>query len=143
MLKEFKEFIRQGNVLSVAVGFVMGAAFKAIIDSVVNDLIMPIVALATGGIDFTNLFIALDGKQYPTLQAALDAGVATLAYGKLIQAIVTFFIIAFVLFLIVRSANRLKKKEEDNAPTMKACPFCKSEVAVDATRCPHCTSELN
>lgn len=142
MFKEFKEFIQQGNVLEVAVGFVMGAAFKAIIDSVVNELIMPIVGLVTGGADFSNLFIPLDGKTYGSLAEAREAGAAVLGYGSLINAIINFVIIAFVLFIIVRSANKMRKKKEEASPTEKTCPYCLSEVPVGATRCSHCTSDL-
>jgi large conductance mechanosensitive channel len=110
MFKEFKDFIAKGNVLDLAVAVVMGGAFGAIINSLVNDMIMPIVSLATKGISFTNLFVPLDGKTYATIEAAKEAGGAVLAYGSLIQALINFIIIAFVLFIIVSQAKKLKKE---------------------------------
>ena len=140
MLKEFRDFIKKGNAMQVAIGFVMGAAFSAIVKSLVDDLIMPFVSLFTRGVDFNNLFYALDGKQYASLKAAQEAGAATLNYGRFINAILTFLIIAFVLFLIVKAMNRMKKAEE---ATTKTCPYCRTEIDKAASRCPHCTSELS
>ena len=132
-MKEFKEFINRGNVVDMAVGIMIGAAFKAIVDSLVNDIISPLIGLIVKQ-DFSSLCITLWGVE--------------LKYGAFIMALLNFIIIAFVLFLIIKMMNSLrnfgKKKveEEPIAPTTKTCPYCKSEVAIDATRCPHCTSEL-
>ncbi len=143
---EFKKFIMRGNVLDMAIGIIIGGAFQAIISSLVNDIIMPVITLLTGGIDFTNWFVALDGSSYATLDAAKEAGAATLNYGVFITAIINFLLMALVVFLIVKSMNKaadkFKKKEEEAPKTTKICPFCKSEIDKDATRCPHCTSEL-
>ena len=147
---EFKEFIMRGNVIDLAVGVIIGGAFGAIVSSLVDDIIMPIISLFTKGIDFANLFVQLGGdEKYATLEAAKEAGVATLAYGNFISAIINFLIMALVIFLIVKAINKAhtvgKKEEapaEEAAPTTKTCPFCKSEIAIDATRCPNCTSEL-
>lgn len=142
MLKEFKEFIQKGNAMQVAIGFVMGAAFTAIVNSLVNDLIMPIIGLITGGVDFSNKFIPLDGGSYATLAAAEEAGAAVFAYGKFINAVLSFLIIAFILFLIVKAMNNMRREEEPEVTT-KTCPHCLSEVPLAATRCPHCTSQLD
>lgn len=142
MFKEFKEFIARGNAMDMAVAFILGAAFTAIVSSLVDDLIMPIISLATRGIDFSQLFITLDGSQYATLAAAEEAGAAVFAYGNFINAIIQFLIIAFVVFMIVRSLNVMKKEEEEAEPTTKECNFCLSEIPLEATRCPFCTSEL-
>lgn len=142
MFKEFKDFIERGNAMDMAVAFIMGAAFTAIVSSLVDDLIMPIISLATWGIDFSQLFVTLDGSKYATLADAQEAGAAVFAYGNFINAIIQFLIVAFVVFMIVRSLNSLKKEEEEAAPTTKECNFCLSEVPLEATRCPYCTSEL-
>lgn len=147
---EFKTFILRGNVIDLAVGVIIGGAFQAIVNSLVNDIIMPVISLLTKGIDFTGLFIQLNGEEkFATLAEAQEAGVAVLAYGNFISAIINFLIMAFVIFLLVKGINRVhtigKKPEEpveEPAPTTKVCPFCKSEVDIEATRCPHCTSEL-
>lgn len=110
---EFKEFIKRGNVLDMAVGVVIGGAFGAIVTSLVNDIIMPLVSLATGGIDFTNWFVALDGKTYATLEAAQEAGAATLNYGNLISVIINFVIVAFCIFIVVKAMNKFMKKKEE------------------------------
>lgn len=143
MLKEFKEFIQKGNAIQLAIGFVMGAAFTAIVTSLVNDLIMPILGLVLGGADFSNKFIAMDGGDYATLVEAQEAGAATLAYGNFINAIISFIIIAFILFLIVKGLNSMRKAEEaEEEVTTKECPHCLSQVPLAATRCPQCTSQL-
>lgn len=142
MFKEFKEFIQRGNAMQMAVAFILGAAFTAIVTSLVNDLIMPIISLATKGVDFSQLFVTLDGGSYASLAAATEAGAAVFAYGNFINAIIQFLIIAFVVFLIVRSLNRLQKPEEEAEPEEKTCPFCHTSIPIEATRCPHCTSEL-
>ena len=147
IINEFKEFIMRGNVLDLAVGVIIGGAFQKIIASLVNDVIMPIITLCTGGIDFTNWFIALDGHHYESLAAAQAAKAATLNYGTFLTEVINFLIMAFIIFMMVKTMNtlakRTKKAEEPQAsPTTKICPFCKSEIAIDASRCPHCTSEL-
>ena len=142
MAKEFKEFIMRGNVMDMAVGVIIGGAFSAIVNSLVNDVIMPVISLATGKIDFTNLFVALDGSKYATLAEAQEAGASVFAYGSFIQAIIEFLIIAFCIFMVIKGINKLHKPEEAPAPTTKVCPFCKNEVPLEATRCGFCTSEL-
>ncbi len=142
MVSEFKEFIMRGNVMDMAVGVIIGGAFNAIIGSLVDDVIMPVISLATGKIDFSNLFIALDGSSYKTLSEAKDAGAAVLAYGSFIQAVLQFLIVAFVLFMVIKGMNKLRRPEPEAAPTTKICPFCKNEVPIEATRCGFCTSEL-
>lgn len=143
---EFKKFILRGNVIDLAVGVIIGGAFQAIVSSLTNDIIMPLITLVTGGIDYTNWFVALDGSNYATLAEAQEAGAATLNYGTFITAIINFVIMAFVIFLIVKSINKIselgKKKEEEAAPTTKICYYCKSEISIEATRCPCCTSDL-
>ncbi len=143
---EFKVFIMRGNVIDLAVGVIIGGAFQAIINSMVNDIIMPLVSIFTGGINFSDWFIQLDGGQkYATVQEAQEAGVATLAYGNFIAAILNFLIMAFVIFCLVRVMNKLNarfKPAAEQTPTTKKCPYCQSEIDLHATRCPHCTSEL-
>ena len=142
MLKEFKNFALKGNMIDMAVGIIIGGAFNGIVNSLVNDIIMPILSIFTGKIDFSNLFIALDGNKYESLQAAKDAGVATLNYGSFISGVLNFLIMAFVVFLIVRWINRLRRPAQVSAPTTKKCPYCYSDVHINATKCPHCTSDL-
>ncbi len=147
-MAEFKKFIMRGNVVDLAVGVIVGGAFQAIVKSLVDDLVMPVISLATKGLDFSKLFVALDGQEYATLEAAQEAGAAVLTYGNFISAVINFLIMAFVVFCLVKAINavadKAKKKEEETpaAPTTKECPFCKSKIAIEATRCPHCTSEL-
>lgn len=140
--KEFKEFAMKGNVMDLAIGVIIGAAFGKIVTSLVNDLIMPVISLITGKLDFSNLFIALDGKDYATLQSAKDAGAATISYGLFISNIIDFLIVAMVIFILVRQLNRLKPKPAPAAVTTKECPHCRSTIHIDAARCPHCTSDL-
>ncbi|MDO4614892.1 MAG: large conductance mechanosensitive channel protein MscL [Lachnospiraceae bacterium] len=145
MAGEFREFIMRGNVLDMAVGVIIGAAFGSIVSSLVDDILMPVISLITGGLDFSNWFIALNGESYSTLAAAQEAGAATLNFGSFISAIINFLIVAFCIFMVVKSFNAMNEKlhpTEEAAPTTKKCPFCKSEIAIEATRCPHCTSEL-
>ncbi len=143
---EFKKFIMRGNVIDLAVGVIVGGAFQAIVKSLVDDVVMPVISLATKGINFADLFIALDGGEYATLAAAQEAGAATLNYGNFISAILNFIIMAFVVFLLVKGINKVadrnKKPVEEAAPTTKKCPYCKSEIDIDATKCPNCTSDL-
>lgn len=148
MLKEFKEFAMRGNVIDMAVGVVIGAAFGAIVKSLVDDILMPLLGLVLGNADFTNLFVVLrDGSiagPYATLVLAQETGAVTLNYGLFINAIVTFLIVAFAIFLLIRAINRLQREEEapPPEPTTKECPHCFSEIPIQATRCPNCTSEL-
>ena len=139
-LEEFKAFILRGNVLDLAVAVIIGGAFQKIIASLVDDVIMPIISLITGGIDFNNWFLAFDGKHYETLNAAKAAGVATLNYGTFLTAVINFLMVKAMNTLI--NHTRIKKDAEAAIPQSKFCPFCKSEIAIDATRCPHCTSLL-
>lgn len=144
MFKEFKKFALRGNMMDLAVGVIIGGAFNSLVSSLVNDIIMPILSLFTGKLDFTNWFIALDGGKYETLAAAQEAGVATVNFGTFLSGILNFIIMAFVVFLIVKGMNSLKREETPApaAPTTKKCPHCMSEIDIHATRCPHCTSEL-
>ena len=142
MIKEFREFAMRGNVLDMAVGIIIGVAFGTIVTSLVNDIIMPPIGLALGRIDFSNLFINLSGGSFASLSAAKEAGAVTINYGMFVNTVINFIIVAFVLFLMVRSMNKLKRKEEEPAePTTKDCPYCFSQIPIKATRCPHCTSQ--
>lgn len=141
MWKEFKEFVSRGNVLDLAVALIIGAAFGKIVTSFVNDILMPPIGLLLGNVNFSDLFISLTGGAYKTLAEAKQAGAVTINYGAFIQSIVDFLIIAFAIFLLVRWINRLRRGEE-KGPVTKECPFCKSTVHIQATRCPQCTSEL-
>ena len=142
MLKEFKEFAMRGNVLDMAVGVVIGAAFGKIVTSFVGDVLMPPLGLLLGKVDFSNLFISLSGTSYPSLAAAKAAGAATLNYGVFLNTVLDFLIVAFAIFLLIRQVNRLSKPAPAAAPTTKECPYCIGAVPLKATRCPHCTSEL-
>ena len=143
MLKEFREFALRGNVLDMAIGIIIGAAFGKIITSFVNDILMPPIGLLLGSVDFSNLFINLSGQPYATLVEAQAAGAATINYGLFINTVLDFVIVAFVVFLFVRQVNRMRREEEAPPPEpTKACPYCLSAVPLKATRCPHCTSEL-
>ncbi|MDK9700483.1 MAG: large conductance mechanosensitive channel protein MscL [bacterium] len=154
MLKEFKEFAMRGNVIDMAIGIVIGAAFGTIVGSLVSDMLMPPLGLLIGSLDFSSLFVVLkEGTQTPgpymTIDAAKNAGAVTLNYGKFVNTIVNFIIIAFPIFLLVRTINKLKRKEEALAaakasaePTTKQCPFCYSTIHVKAVKCASCSSEL-
>lgn len=130
MLKEFKKFIARGNVLDMAVGIIVGSAFTAIVNSLVNDIFTPLMGLILGGINFSGL--------------SFKVGEATIAYGAFIQAVINFLLIAFSVFMLIKMINKIprKKQEEEKAPTTKKCPYCKSEIAIDAVKCPHCTSDI-
>ena len=145
MFKEFKEFAMRGNVLDMAVGIIIGAAFGTIVTSLVNDVIMPPIGLLLGNVDFSNIFAVLrEGKvagPYASVASAKAAGAVTLNVGVFINTVINFIIVAFAIFLLIRSINRLKRQEEA-APTNKDCPYCLSSVPIKATRCAHCTSEL-
>jgi len=146
MLEEFKKFIMRGNVLDMAVGIVIGAAFGTIVSSFVKDILMPPIGLLFGGIDFTNMFITLrEGAAagpYLTIAEAQEAGAVTWNYGIFINTIVSFLIIALAIFLVVQKVNSMKKKEEAPPPATKGCPYCFTMIPIKATRCPNCTSEL-
>jgi large conductance mechanosensitive channel len=141
MFSEFKKFIMRGNVLDLAIGVIIGAAFGKIVTSLVNDVLMPVISLATGKIDFSNLFVSLNGQHYDTLADAKKAAAATLNYGAFINTVIEFLIIAFVIFLIVKQVNRFMKPPA--APvTTKNCPECCTAIPLAAKRCPACTSAL-
>lgn len=149
MLKEFKEFVMRGNVVDLAVGFIIGAAFSTIVKSLVSDVIMPPIGLLLRDVDFNNLFAVLkEGTTvgpYDTLAAAQEAGAVTINYGVFINTIISFIIVAFVIFLVIRFINRMKRKEEapKAEPTTKDCPYCFSIIPIKASRCPNCISELD
>ena len=142
MLKEFKEFAMKGNVMDMAVGIIIGAAFGKIITSFVGDVLMPPIGLLLGNVDFSNLFVNLSGTAYPSIAAAKEAGAATLNYGLFLNTVIDFLIVAFAIFMVVKQMNRLKRAEAPAPVTTKDCPFCASAIALKATRCPHCTSEI-
>ena len=148
MLKEFREFAMRGNVLDMAVGIIIGAAFGTIVNSLVQDVIMPPVGLLLGNVDFSNIFVVLkDGKvagPYASVAAAKSTGAVTINFGVFVNTIITFFIVAFAVFLLVRTINQLRRQEEapPPVPTTKECTYCFSSIPVKATRCPQCTSEL-
>lgn len=152
IMNEFKKFAVQGNMLDMAVGMIIGAAFKDLVNSVVKNLITPFVGMFTGKVDFSNMFISLDGNTYATLAAAQEAGAPTVNYGLFITEVINFVILAFVIFMMVKLVNKLRTEAEKEKeapapaapaePTEKTCPFCQSTISIKATRCPHCTSEL-
>lgn len=146
MIKEFKEFIMRGNVVDLAVGVIIGGAFGKIVTSLVNDVIMPPIGLLLGGINFSDLFISLNGSTYPSLAAAQEAGAPTINYGLFINNVIDFLIVALVIFLVIRAFNRLsqssKTPQTPAEPVVKECPYCFSEIPIKATRCPNCTSQL-
>ena len=142
MLKEFKEFAMRGNVVDMAVGIIIGAAFGRIISSLVADIIMPPIGLILGRVDFSGLFQNLSGKSYDTLAAAKAAGAATINYGIFLSTVVDFLIVAFVIFLVVRQINRWSKPAPPTPQTTKDCPYCFLAIPIQATRCPNCTSQM-
>ena len=148
MLKDFKEFAMRGNVLDMAVGIVIGAAFGGIVNSLVSDMIMPPIGLLLGNIDFSNLFLVLKAGKiagpYASLAAAKAAGAVSINYGMFVNTIVSFVIVAFAVFLLIRGINKLRRQEEapPPVPTTKECTYCYSSIPIKATRCPQCTSEL-
>jgi large conductance mechanosensitive channel len=141
MLKEFREFISRGNVVDLAVGIVIGTAFGRIVHSFVEDILMPPVGLLLGRVHFSGLFIDLSGKGYPSLEAARQAGAPTLNYGLFLNSIISFLIIAWAVFLVVKATNKIRGAAAQET-TQKECPFCCSSIPLAARRCPHCTSEL-
>ena len=147
MLEEFKAFALRGNVLDLAVGIIIGGAFGTIVKSLVDDVIMPPIGLALGNVDFADLFVLLKSglkapPPYATVADAHAAGAVTVNYGNFINNVVTFLIVAFAVFLVVRMANRLMPQDANAAPTTKDCPYCRMAIPVSASRCPHCTSDL-
>ena len=142
MLKDFKAFVMRGNVLDLAVAVIIGAAFGAIVTSMVNDIVMPPIGLLLGKVDFKDLFVSLNGQAYPTLTAAKAAGAPVIAYGQFLNTVMNFLIVAFVVFVVVRQASRFQCKPAPAAPTTKDCPYCCSAIPLAAKRCPQCTSQL-
>jgi large conductance mechanosensitive channel len=144
MLKDFRAFVMRGNVLDLAVAVIIGAAFGAIVTSIVNDIIMPPLGLLLHHVDFKDLFVSLNGQSYPTLAAAKTAAAPVIAYGQFLNTVVNFLIVAFVIFVVVRQAARLQRKPAaaPAAPTTKDCAFCCTPIPLAATRCPNCTSQL-
>lgn len=142
MLEEFKKFAMRGNVMDMAIGVIIGTAFGKIISSLVNDVLMPPIGRIMGNVDFSNLQISLTGKTYPSLAAAKAAGAPTINYGLFLNTVIDFLIVAFVLFLVIRFLNRLKKPEAPKAPDTKICSECLSEIPIAAKRCKFCTSTV-
>lgn len=147
MLKEFKEFAMRGNVVDMAVGIIIGAAFGTIVKSLVADVLMPPIGLLLGGVDFSNLFLVIKqgsaAGPFATLADAQKAGAVTINYGMFMNTVISFLIVAFAIFMVVKGMNQLKRKEEAPAePTTKECTHCFTSIPIKATRCPHCTSEL-
>ena len=145
MLKEFKDFVMRGNVVDLAVAVILAGAFGKIVTSFVNDILMPPIGMLLGGVNFTDLFISLNGQTYESLEVAQAAGAPTINYGVFLTTIIDFIIVAFVIFMVVRAANRLQRQEEAPAspvPATRECPYCRSVIPKQATRCGHCTSDL-
>jgi large conductance mechanosensitive channel len=142
MLKEFKAFAMRGNVMDMAIGIIIGAAFGKIVSSFVNDVLMPPLGILMGGADFTNKFMTLKGEAFATLDAAKAAGAVTVNYGLFLNTIIDFVIIAFAIFIVIKQINRLKKQPEALPPNTRDCPYCLSAIPIKASRCGHCTSEL-
>jgi large conductance mechanosensitive channel len=142
MFAEFKKFIMRGNVLDLAIGVIIGAAFGKIVTSMVDDILMPVIGLAAGKMDFSNFFVSLNGQNFPTVAAAKAAGAPTLNYGIFINTVIQFLIVAFVVFLIVKQVNRILPPPPPPAPSTKDCPQCFSKIPIPAKRCPACTSTL-
>jgi large conductance mechanosensitive channel len=142
ILKEFREFVLKGNVIDMAIGVIIGVAFGKIVTSLVSDILMPPLGLLMGKVDFSSLFISLSGPRYTSLAAAKAAGVPTINVGVFFQTILDFVIVAFVIFVVVKQINRLKRESPPASPTTKDCPYCLSNIPIKATRCAHCTSEV-
>ncbi len=143
MMSDFKAFAMKGNVIDLAVGFILGGAFGKIVSSLVGDVIMPPIGFILGKVDFTSLFISLSGTHYPSLAAAKAAGAPTIAYGVFINTVIDFLIVAFAMFILVQQIERLTRKPPPpSVPTIKQCPFCLSDIPIAATKCAHCTAEL-
>jgi large conductance mechanosensitive channel len=145
VFKEFKEFAVKGSVIDLAVGIIIGAAFTGVVNSLVNDVIMPPLGLLIGKVDFSNLFLTLSGGSFQTLAEAKHGGAVTINYGLFINTIINFLIVAFAVFMLVKQVNAVKRKIESEpavSPETKTCPYCKSSIHIDAVRCPNCTSEI-
>ena len=142
MWKEFKEFVMRGNVMDMAVGIIIGAAFGKIVTSLVNDIIMPPIGLILGRVDFSNLFVNLSGGHFESLTAAKAAGAPTLNYGTFLNTVIDFLIVAFVIFMLVKQVNRLKKAPAPAPPNTKECPYCKTSIPIGAVRCPNCIADF-
>ena len=145
MFKEFKEFAVKGRMIDLAVGIIIGVAFSGVVNSLVNDIIMPPIGLLVGNADFSNLFLTLTGGHFQTVAEAKSGGAVTLNYGLFVNTLINFLIVAFAVFLLVKQVNKLKRRLEPEpvpVPATKECPYCKSKVHIDAVRCPNCTSEL-
>lgn len=144
MLKEFKEFAMHGNVLDLAIGIIIGAAFGAIITSFVNDILLPPIGLLLGGLQFDNMFWTIKGVSYPTLALAQENGAVTINYGLFISAVINFLIVALAIFLVIRLINKMKREPAPvpAEPVTKECPYCASTISIKANRCPNCTSQL-
>jgi large conductance mechanosensitive channel len=142
MIKEFKEFAMRGNVMDLAIGVILGGAFGKIVSSFVADILMPPIGLVLGKVDFSNLYLNLDGGSFASLAEAKKAGAATLNYGFFLNQVIDFTIVAFAIFLVIKALNRMKTAEAAVPATVKDCRFCLSSIPLGATRCPHCTSEL-
>ncbi|MHB8994928.1 MAG: large-conductance mechanosensitive channel protein MscL [Armatimonadota bacterium] len=141
MLREFKEFAMKGNMVDLAVGLIIGAAFGRVVTSLVEDILMPPIGMLMGGVDFSNLYANLSGTAYPSLAAAKAAGAPTINYGLFINSLIAFIVVAFAVFLVVKGINRMRRNAE--AATTKHCQYCQSDIDAMATRCPQCTSELS
>jgi large conductance mechanosensitive channel len=142
MLKEFKEFALRGSVLDLAIGLVLGAAFGRIVTSFVDDILMPPLGLLLGGVDFKELFVSLNGQHYASLEAARTAAAPTINYGLFINSVITFILVAFAIFMVVKQVNRMRSQPKPASETSRDCPFCLSTIPRNAKRCPHCTSAL-
>jgi large conductance mechanosensitive channel len=143
MWKEFRDFIAKGNLVQLAVAFVMGVAFGTVVSSFVNDLVMPIIGKLIGNVDFANLYVNLSGTEYASAAAAREAGAAAIYYGAFVNTLINFLVVALTIFFIVKAYMRSQKPKAASAPTAKLCPHCKTDIPLAATRCPHCTSQLN
>ncbi len=145
VFKEFKEFAVKGSVIDLAVGIIIGAAFSSVVNSLVNDIIMPPIGLLIGKVDFSNLFLTLTGNSFLTLAEAKQGGAVTINYGLFVNTLINFLIVAFAVFLLVKQVNALKRRLETEpaaSPTTQICPYCKSSIHIEAVRCPNCTSEI-
>ena len=142
MWKEFRDFAMRGNVVDLAIGVIIGAAFGKIVSSLVNDVLMPPIGVVLGQVDFSNLFVSLTGRHFGSLAEAKAAGAATLNYGVFINNVIDFLIVAFVVFMVMKQINRFAMKPAPEAPTTKDCPYCLSKIPLKATRCPQCTSQV-
>lgn len=142
LIEEFKEFALRGNVVDLAVGVIIGAAFNEIVNSLVNDVIMPPIGALIGDVDFSNLYVNLSPTDYPSLDAAVEAGAPLIRYGLFLNNVIQFLIVALVVFLLVRGINRLHR-EPEKVESVRACPYCHSDIPIKATRCPYCTSQID